>query len=62
LEATKETGDSFYEINNEKVILKMDIVKNYLEKIKDKERSDLKASNAAARIMAVQIAIRSPQI
>lgn len=57
-----ETGDSFYEINNEKVILKMDIVKGYLEKIKDKERSGLKTDNTIAWIMAVQIALRSPQI
>ena len=61
-ETSTESGELFYEIDNEKVILKMDIVKSYLEKIKDKERNDLKASNAAAWIMAVQIAIRSPQV
>jgi hypothetical protein len=61
-ETPTESGELFYEIDNEKVILKMDIVKSYLEKIKDKERNDLKASNAAAWIMAVQIAIRSPQV
>ena len=61
-ETSTESGELFYEIDNEKVILKMDIVKSYLEKIKDKERNDLKASNAVAWIMAVQIAIRSPQV
>ena len=52
----------FYEINNNKAILKMDIVKNYLEKIKNKSRDELKSANSAVWIMAVQIALRSTQI
>jgi hypothetical protein len=40
----------------------MDIVKSYLENIKDKEWDDLKSANSGAWIMAVQIALRSPHI
>ncbi len=57
-----DTKDLFYEINDKKVILKMDIVKSYLENIKDKEWDDLKSANSGAWIMAVQIALRSPHI
>lgn len=57
-----ENNDLFYEISDKKATLKMDIVKKYLEMIKDKEWSDLKSSNSATWIMAVQIALRSTQI
>ncbi len=59
---SKEINDLFYEINDKKVVLKMDIVKNYLEKIKNKEWADLQSEDASSWIMAVQIALRSPQI
>lgn len=57
-----EKDKFFYEINNNKAILKMDVVKTYLGKIKDKSWDELKSMNTAAWIMAVQIALRSTQI
>lgn len=59
---SKEKDKFFYEINNNKAILKMDVVKTYLGKIKDKSWDELKSMNTAAWIMAVQIALRSTQI
>jgi hypothetical protein len=62
-ETPVESGDFFYEkTNDEKVILKMDIVINYLKNIKDTERADLRSTYSFAWIMAVQIALRSPKI
>lgn len=65
-----ENSESFYEINNEKATLKMNVVKTYVKKlldeVKDKEWRDawehLKGDNPAAWIMAVQIALRSPAL
>ncbi len=61
-EQQTDKNDLFYEINDKKATLKMDIVKNYLDMIKDKEWNELKSNNPAAWIMAVQIALRSTQI
>lgn len=55
-------SDSFYEKNDSKTTLKMDIVSKYIEKIMDKEWKDLRENHTSAWIMAVQIALRSTQI
>lgn len=53
------TAEKFYEIKDGTVHYHMDLVKQYLRTIKDKEWKDLKAENSSAWIMAVQIGLES---
>ncbi|MCR5412046.1 MAG: hypothetical protein K6E76_03530 [Patescibacteria group bacterium] len=54
------TAEKFYEIKEDgNVHYHMDLVKQYLTTIKDKEWKDLKAENSSAWIMAVQIGLES---
>ena len=55
-------NELFYQINNKKAILKTNIVKDYLKEIKDKERNELTSKYSWAWIMAIQIALMSPEI
>lgn len=63
LQATIEESqraEKFYEIKEDgNVHYHMDLVKQYLRTIKDKEWKDLKAENSSAWIMAVQIGLES---
>lgn len=57
---TNEVWKNFYEIKeNWEVEYNMDLVKKYLDSIKDKEYSELKSQNTSAWIMSVQIALSS---
>jgi hypothetical protein len=52
------TIDKFYtEEADGSVTYKMDVVKEYLNTLKDKERNELTAKNTSAWMMAVQIAL-----
>ena len=57
--ANTTKSEKFYEIKDGTVHYHMDLVKQYLRTIKDKEWKDLKAENSSAWIMAVQIGLES---
>ena len=57
---TSNVEDNFYKKEDDgRISYNMDLVKNYLDSIKDKSWAELKQKNTAAWIMAVQIALES---